>query len=189
MAGVNGKPPELTSVRGAETMLLDADKLTALFATEGWVARLDGAGGIRGSRHGKLEEDEFHADAASLDLWPRLNQTKEMNLTGGVLLKTRTDKKARCAFSRQARFAWSLAKEKTARPASPRVRRRSRREVWNGPMRPRNQTLHPLEQNCKQTSCCWHSEQRASPGNWKPRGTYKPERAIAGHALADCQRQ
>ena len=89
IAGANGKLPELTSQGGADSMVLDADTMTALFAPEGWVVRLDGTGSVRGSRHGKVEEDEFHADAASLELWPQVNQAKEMNLSGGVLLKTR----------------------------------------------------------------------------------------------------
>jgi LPS export ABC transporter protein LptC len=92
IAGANGKPPELTSQRGADSMLIDADKMTALIAPEGWVTRLDGAGSVRGSRHGKEEEDEFHADTASLDLWPRLNHAKELNLNGGVFVKTRMAK-------------------------------------------------------------------------------------------------
>jgi lipopolysaccharide export system protein LptA len=91
-AGSTGKPPELTSQRGADSMLMDADNITAQLAPEGWVTRVDGSGSVRGSRRGKGEEDEFHADAASLDLWPRVNQAKEMNLTGGVLLKTRMSK-------------------------------------------------------------------------------------------------
>jgi lipopolysaccharide export system protein LptA len=92
IAGTIGKPPELTAQRGADSMLMDADKMTALFAPEGWVARVDGTGSVRGSRRGKEEEDEFHADAAALDLWPRVNQAKEMNLNGGVFLKTRMAK-------------------------------------------------------------------------------------------------
>ncbi|MGC1603965.1 MAG: LPS export ABC transporter periplasmic protein LptC [Candidatus Acidiferrum sp.] len=92
VAGENGKLPELTSQRGADSLLLDADTMTAVFSPGGWVTRMDGKGSVRGSRHGELEEDEFHADAASLDLWPRVNQAKEMNLTGGVLLKTRMNK-------------------------------------------------------------------------------------------------
>jgi lipopolysaccharide export system protein LptA len=88
LAGARGKPPELTSHRGEDTLLLDADKLTAFLAPEGWITRLDGAGSVRGSRHGRQEEDEFHAGAASLDFWPRVRQVKEMNLDGGVLVKT-----------------------------------------------------------------------------------------------------
>ena len=92
LPGATGKPPELTSQRGADSMLLDANTMTALFAPEGWLTRMEGTGSVHGSRHGKLEADEFHAEAASLDLWPHLNQAKEMNLTGGVLLKTRATK-------------------------------------------------------------------------------------------------
>ncbi|MGC1414425.1 MAG: LPS export ABC transporter periplasmic protein LptC [Candidatus Acidiferrum sp.] len=92
IAGANGHAPELTSQRGADSMLLDANQMTALFAPEGWVTRMDGTGSVRGTRHGKVEEDEFHADAGSLDLWPRVNQAKELNLTGGVFLQTRVAK-------------------------------------------------------------------------------------------------
>jgi len=92
IAGSNGKPPELTSQRGGETMLVDADKMTALVAPEGWVSRVDGAGSVHGVRHGKEEEDDVHADAGSLDFWPRVNRAKEMNLNGGVFLKTRMAK-------------------------------------------------------------------------------------------------
>ena len=88
LAGARGKPPELTSHRGDDTLLLNADKLTALLAPEGWITRLDGSGSVRGSRHSRQEEDEFHAGAASLDFWPRIHQVKEMNLDGGVLVKT-----------------------------------------------------------------------------------------------------
>ncbi|MGC1620967.1 MAG: LPS export ABC transporter periplasmic protein LptC [Candidatus Acidiferrum sp.] len=92
IAGANGHAPELTSQRGTDSMLLDADQMTALFAPEGWVTRMDGTGSVRGSRRGNLEQDEFHSDTASLDFWPRLNQAKELNLTGGVFLKTRIAK-------------------------------------------------------------------------------------------------
>jgi len=86
--GALGKPPELTSQRGVDSLRLDAASMAALFAPEGWLTRMDGTGDVRGSRHGKFEEDDIHADAASLELWPRENQLKEMNLTGGVLLQS-----------------------------------------------------------------------------------------------------
>ncbi|MGH9740794.1 MAG: LptA/OstA family protein [Candidatus Acidiferrum sp.] len=92
VAGALGKLPELTSQRGTDAMLFDANEMTALFVPEGWVVRLDGTGNVRGSRHSQAEEDEFHADSASLDLWPRANQPRELNLTGGALLKTRMRK-------------------------------------------------------------------------------------------------
>jgi lipopolysaccharide export system protein LptA len=90
--GLNGKRPELTSQSAGDTMLIDADKMTALIAPEGWVIRVDGTGSVRGYRHGQEEEDEAHADAGSLNLWPQLNRAKEMNLNGGVLLTTRMAK-------------------------------------------------------------------------------------------------
>jgi len=120
-AGTLGKPPELTAQRGAESMLMDADTMTALFAPEGWVARVDGTGSVRGSRHGKEEEGEFHADAAALDLWPRVNQAKEMNLNGGVFLKTRTAKRgdARILETGALRMEFSEAKEsQTGKPTN-----------------------------------------------------------------------
>ena len=92
IAGTNGKAPELTSQRGTDAMFIAADKMTALFAAEGWVTRVDGAGSVHGTRRGKEEDDEFHADVAALDLWPRVNQAKEMNLNGGVFLKTQVAK-------------------------------------------------------------------------------------------------
>jgi LPS export ABC transporter protein LptC len=115
-AGTLGKPPELTAQRGADSMLMDADKMTALFAPEGWVARVDGTGSVRGSRHGKEEDGEFHADAAALDLWPRVNQAKEMNLNGGVFLETRMAKSgdARILETGALRMEFSEAKESQA---------------------------------------------------------------------------
>jgi lipopolysaccharide export system protein LptA len=115
-AGTLGKPPELTAQRGADSMLMDADRMTALFAPEGWVARVDGTGSVHGSRHGKDEEGEFHADAAALDLWPRVNQAKEMNLNGGVFLRTRMAKRgdARILETGALRMQFSEAKESQA---------------------------------------------------------------------------
>ena len=85
----DGKQPEITSQRGEDALVIDANQLTAQFAPEGWVARLDGTGSVRGSRRGPREADEFHGDAAALDMWPRVNQARELNLSGGVFLKTR----------------------------------------------------------------------------------------------------
>ena len=86
--GALGTPPQIISQGASGPLTIDAEKLTTLFAPEGWVARLEAAGSVRGSRQGKEEDDEFHADSASLDMWPRVNQAKEMNLSGGVFLKT-----------------------------------------------------------------------------------------------------
>ena len=89
LPGADGKPPELTSRATEDAMTVVADKLTAEFAPEGWVTRIDGTGSVHGARHAQDEDDEFHGDAASLDMWPTLNRAKELNVTGGVFLKTR----------------------------------------------------------------------------------------------------
>jgi len=119
IAGTNGKPPELTSQRGAESLLMDADKMTALFSPEGWIARVDGTGSVRGSRRGKEEEDEFHADAVALDLWPRLNQAKEMNLNGGVLLKTRMAKSGDARILQTGALRMDFSEGNASQPGKP----------------------------------------------------------------------
>jgi lipopolysaccharide export system protein LptA len=118
-AGTLGKPPELTDQRGADSMLIDADKMTALFAPEGWVARVDGTGSVRGSRHGKVEESEFHADAAALDLWPRVNRAKEMNLNGGVFLETRMAKSGDVRILETGAFRMEFSEAKESQASKP----------------------------------------------------------------------
>jgi LPS export ABC transporter protein LptC len=183
VAGVHGKPPELTSVRGAETMLLDADKLTALFATEGWVARLDGMGSVRGSRHGKLEEDEFHADAVSLDLWPRVNQTKEMNLSGGVLLKTRTDNSGdvRILQTGALRMEFSEGKDGQAgKPTSAETLTAGSMEWTDAAAQP---NAPPARTKLQADKLLLAFGTEGKPSQLEAKGNVQNERAIAGHAL------
>jgi lipopolysaccharide export system protein LptA len=182
-AGVNGKPPELTSVRGAETMLLDADKMTAMFATEGWVARLDGTGSVHGSRHGKLEEDEFHADAASLDLWPRVNQTKEMNLSGGVLLKTRTGKDgdARILQTGALRMEFSQGKDGQAgKPTSAETLTAGSMEWTDAALQP---SAPPTRTKLQADKLLLAFGAEGRPRQLEAKGNVHTERAIASHAL------
>ena len=73
-------------------MNLDADTLTAHFAPEGWIAKLDASGAVHGFRSAAVETDEMKADAGTLDLWPRINEPKELNLSGSVTLKTKLEK-------------------------------------------------------------------------------------------------
>jgi lipopolysaccharide export system protein LptA len=117
--GSSGKPPELTSQRDGESMLIDADKMTALIAQEGWVTRVDGAGSVHGVRHGKEEEDEIHADAGSLDFWPQVNRAKEMNLNGGVFLKTRMDKNGDARILQTGAFRMEFSEGKEAQRGQP----------------------------------------------------------------------
>jgi lipopolysaccharide export system protein LptA len=88
-AGTTGKQPELRSLAGRSEMNMSGDTLTAGFAPEGWVTKVDATGNVHGTRSGVQENDEFTAESGTLDLWPRLSQPEELNLNGGVVLKTK----------------------------------------------------------------------------------------------------
>jgi lipopolysaccharide export system protein LptA len=117
--GSLGKPPQLTSQSGDDTMLIDADKMTALLAPEGWVTRVDGTGSVHGVRHGQEEEDEVHSDEGSLDFWPQANRAKEMNLTGGVFLNTRMTKNSDTRVLRTGALRMEFSEGKEGQPAKP----------------------------------------------------------------------
>jgi len=87
-AGANGKKPELAIQQADGPANLSAETLTAHFAPEGWLTKLEGAGSVEGSRRAGKERDEFSAQNASLSLRPKVSQPKELNLNGNVLMKT-----------------------------------------------------------------------------------------------------
>jgi len=86
--GANGMKPELVIQQADGPANLSAETLTAYFAPEGWLTKMEGAGNVQGSRRGGKEQDEFKAENASLNLWPKVSQPKEMNLNGNVWMKT-----------------------------------------------------------------------------------------------------
>ncbi|HET8921687.1 MAG TPA: LptA/OstA family protein [Candidatus Acidoferrum sp.] len=90
-AGTTGKMPRLTSRRKDDSADVSAELLTANFAPQGWLTRIEGAGSVRGSRRSGKEEEEFTANRVSLELLPRLNLAKNLDLNGSVLLRTRTN--------------------------------------------------------------------------------------------------
>ena len=86
--GTHGPSPVLTSqgLRGA--MEMTADRLVVAFAPEGWMKNLEASGSAHGSRKVAEEEDNFSADTATIDFWPRANKPRELNLTGAVNLQS-----------------------------------------------------------------------------------------------------
>jgi lipopolysaccharide export system protein LptA len=90
-AGTNGKNPELTSLQKDEPASLSAQTLTAHFAPEGWLTKIEGAGNAQGTRRSGKEEDEFKSENALLDLQPKVSQPRELNLSGNAVLKTRAN--------------------------------------------------------------------------------------------------
>ncbi len=182
-AGVDGKSPELTSQRGADSIVMDADKMTALFASEGWVTRIDGAGSVHGTRHGQEEDDEFHADAAALDLWPRLNQAKEMNLNGGVFLKTRVAKSGdtRILQTGALRMEFSEGKEGQAgKPTSAETLTAGSME-WTDSAAQGGTPPTRTKLRADKLQLAFGDE--GKPKQLDAKGNVQTERTIAGHAL------
>ncbi len=89
--GPNGKTPELESQSAEGSTNLSADTITAQLAPEGWLTRIEGSGGVRGSRRTGKEIDDFRAERGAMELWPKVNQPRELNLKGSVQLKTQAD--------------------------------------------------------------------------------------------------
>jgi lipopolysaccharide export system protein LptA len=91
-AGTNGKNPELES-RGRESEThLSGETLTASFAPDGSLTRIEASGGVKGSQQSEKDADEFSADNASVVLRPRENRPKDLNLKGNVRLASKMGK-------------------------------------------------------------------------------------------------
>jgi len=90
--GLNGENPELESRAADGPTNLSAKTITAQFAPEGWLTRIEGMTDVRGSRRTANEVDEFRAEHGAMELWPKVNQPREMNLKGKVQLKTQAEK-------------------------------------------------------------------------------------------------
>jgi lipopolysaccharide export system protein LptA/lipopolysaccharide export system protein LptC len=90
--GPNGKNPELESQGADGPTNLSAQTITAQFAPEGWLTRIEGEGNLRGSRRAGNETDDLHAEHGSMELWPKINHPRELSLNGSVQLKTQADK-------------------------------------------------------------------------------------------------
>jgi lipopolysaccharide export system protein LptA len=88
--GAASSRPELTSQNARGSTELVADKMTAEFAPEGWVARVEAAGAVKGKLQNSAENDELSAEDAKLEMWPRVSEPKMVELTGNVDMKTRT---------------------------------------------------------------------------------------------------
>jgi LPS export ABC transporter protein LptC len=90
--GLNGENPELESRAADGPTNLSAETITAQFAPEGWLTRIEGMTDVRGSRRTGNEVDEFRAEHGAMELWPKVNQPRELNLKGKVQLKTQAEK-------------------------------------------------------------------------------------------------
>jgi LPS export ABC transporter protein LptC len=114
-----GNKPVMTSKGKSDDMKLEADTLTAYFAPEGWLSKLDAAGSVHGLRNGIGENDESSADSGTLDLWPKVSRPKELNLTGSVQLKTRQDKTGDTRLLQTSAFRMEFSGEKPREASKP----------------------------------------------------------------------
>jgi lipopolysaccharide export system protein LptA len=90
-SGSNGKKPELDSNGMDEQTHISGERLTAHFAPEGWLTRIEGEGSVEGSRRSGKEQDDFSAENGTLELQPKVSQARDLSLKGNVLLKTHAE--------------------------------------------------------------------------------------------------
>ncbi len=86
--GTLKQEPQVTT-RGANgENTLTADKLTTRFAPEGWIRTLDAEGNV----HGMSASGSLAAENGQLEMWPRLNEAKQIMMHGNVQATTRDAK-------------------------------------------------------------------------------------------------
>ena len=92
--GADEKDPEFESQGTDNRMHLSAETMTAYFAGEGWLTRLEGTGNVHGTQQGEKNknDDSFSAENAALDFRPQLNEPRELRLNGDVQLKTASER-------------------------------------------------------------------------------------------------
>jgi lipopolysaccharide export system protein LptA len=91
-AGGVGKNPEVESKGKDSQAHLSAGTLTAIFAPEGWLTKMEAAGSVKGSQQSGKDIDDFAADNAFMELRSKVNQPKALNLKGNVRLTSRIEK-------------------------------------------------------------------------------------------------
>jgi lipopolysaccharide export system protein LptA len=88
--GATEKNPVLSSQSSDDPVNVSAETLTASFAPEGWLTKIEGAGSLQGSRQSGKEQEEFSAQNGTMELRPKVDQPEKLTLNRNVLLKTRT---------------------------------------------------------------------------------------------------
>jgi lipopolysaccharide export system protein LptA len=86
--GAEGDLPEVTSESSSGKTILRAEKLTANFVPEGWIASLLADGNVQGSS----PSGSLQSERGKMEMWPRVNQAKLLTLHGNVHLQTQDGK-------------------------------------------------------------------------------------------------
>ena len=119
-AGGSGKKPELESRTADSQANLSGQTLTAFFAPEGWLTRMEAAGAVQGSQQSGAEIDNFNAESALLELLPKTNHAKNLRLNGDVRLKSNAEKTGESRTLQTSAFLVEFAEYKKDESAKPR---------------------------------------------------------------------
>ena len=110
--GATGKNPEFESHGADGPTNLRAESITAQFAPEGWLTKIECAGEVYGTRRAASEAEDFRAEHAAMELWPKVNQPRQLNLKGSVQLKTQADRSGESRMLRTSELLVKFADEK-----------------------------------------------------------------------------
>jgi LPS export ABC transporter protein LptC len=120
IASIAGRDrPRVVSTKAGEAMQLESDSLTARFAPDGWITRLDANGHVAGSRKTAADEDAMSGDTGSLTFWPRFSQPKELNVNGNVVLRTKEEKTGETRTLQTAAFRMEFSGGKEHESSKP----------------------------------------------------------------------
>jgi lipopolysaccharide export system protein LptA len=86
--GPNHELPEVSSLTAKGNSTLRAEKLTSIFAPEGWITAIQADGKVQG----KSADGNLSAETGTMEMWPRVNEAKLLTLRGNVLVDGRDPK-------------------------------------------------------------------------------------------------
>lgn len=152
-AGADGREPVVDSHGKDDELHLTGKTFAASFTPEGWLTRMEAAGGVKGSREAGEDADHFSADNATMDLRPPLNQPKDLNLTGNVRLQSKTGKTGESRkLETAALFVEFAERGKGEGSALERVQTQSRGTLeWTDPLPALVASTSPAEAGLAQT--------------------------------------
>ena len=152
-AGASEKNPAVESHGASGLSNFTGETLTAYFAPEGWLTRIEGTGAVQGLRRGEKDVDNFSADSASLDLRPKVNQPKNLTLNGNVQLKTQSDKTGEARMLQTSALLVEFAEGKKGEGSQPNRAQTLAKGVleWTDPAPQSGGTAAPAEGSVAKT--------------------------------------
>ncbi|HEV2195552.1 MAG TPA: LPS export ABC transporter periplasmic protein LptC [Candidatus Acidoferrum sp.] len=119
-AGTSGKSPDMESQGKDSQTYLSGETLTAIFAPEGWLTKMEAAGSVKGSQQSGKGADDFTADNAFMEMHAKVNQPKELNLKGNVQLTSGIEKTGESRTLQTSALLIEFAERKKGESSVPR---------------------------------------------------------------------